>query len=448
VQGYIGIDRKACEGKGCCWMPLADPISEWHEGPKLDLPTCFHANTGAPAYEVVEGLGPGGGGVGGIPLRNPAYARRAGGPPGPAARAASLRLVAGVQPELGPDFSTVRLSVEEGGAGGGVPGVVRVRLTDGGGSPRWEVPQKLLAPHSEEEEGGDGATRAAARPPAPRLAFSLKEDPLSLEVTRASADGGDDGTTTTATPSSSSSSPRALLNTTGLRLVLKDQYLELSTWVDPAAAVFGLGERVSSSGLRLPRTGRPLALWNRDCTDFPDVNLYGSFPFALVLHPDGTSHGLLLWNSNAMDAVLRPDRLSFRATGGLLDVYVLGGPTPAAVLDQLTALVGRPALPPLWAFGFHQSKYGYTSIWEMGAVAANYTAARIPLEVMWGDIDYMVRRGGCRVGSSNARAPREREREQNTDRGPSFHLTPSPPPSFFLSLSPPPLPGRLARFHV
>jgi len=353
-------------------MPLADPVNDWHEGPKLDLPTCFHANTGAPVYEVVEGLGEGSGDVRSSP-RDPAYAARAGDPPGPGAQAALLRLVSGVQPELGPDFPAVSLTVEAGLA----PGVLRLRLTDGsaGASPRWEVPQKLLAPQN--EEGVASPAPPSPSPSTPRLALALKEGPFSLEVTREAAGG--------AAP------PAPLLNTTGLRLVLKDQYLELTTWVDPGAAVFGLGERISSSGLRLPRTGRPLALWNRDCTDFPDVNLYGSFPFALVLQPDGEAHGVLLWNSNAMDAVLRPDRLSFRATGGLLDVYVLGGPSPADVLAQLTSLVGRPAHPPLWAFGFHQSKYGYASVWEMGDVAANYTAARIPLEVMWGDIDYMVR---------------------------------------------------------
>ena len=181
----------------------------------------------------------------------------------------------------------------------------------------------------------------------------------------------------------------ALLNTTGMRLVLKDQYLELTTWVPEDSALIGLGERISSTGLRLRRSGRPLALWNRDCTDYPDLNLYGSFPFVLELRADGSAHGLLLWNSNAMDVVASADRLSFRATGGVLDVYVLAGPTPLDVVQQLTRLLGRPALPPLWALGFHQSKYGYESIWEMGDVVTDYEKAAIPLEVMWGDIDYM-----------------------------------------------------------
>lgn len=73
---------------------------------------------------------------------------------------------------------------------------------------------------------------------------------------------------------------------------------------------------------------------------------------------DGTSHGVLLFNSNGMDAVLTNDTVSFRVTGGVLDLYIFLGPTPMEVLEQYTRLFGRPAMPPLWALGFHQSKYG------------------------------------------------------------------------------------------
>ena len=66
---------------------------------------------------------------------------------------------------------------------------------------------------------------------------------------------------------------------------------------------------------------------------------------------------MLLWNSNGMDAVVTDDYVSFRVTGGILDMYFFLGPTPMEVLEQYTRLFGRPALPPIWALGFHQSKY-------------------------------------------------------------------------------------------
>lgn len=61
-------------------------------------------------------------------------------------------------------------------------------------------------------------------------------------------------------------------------------------------------------------------------------------------------------NSNAMEVVITNDTLSWRMTGGMIDLYILMGPTPSAVLEQLTSIVGRPALPPLWSLGFHQCK--------------------------------------------------------------------------------------------
>ena len=73
-------------------------------------------------------------------------------------------------------------------------------------------------------------------------------------------------------------------------------------------------------------------------------------------HADGSATGALLLNSNGMDVVLTPTSYQWRAIGGILDLYLFTGPTPADVLQQYTGVVGRPALPPYWALGFHQCK--------------------------------------------------------------------------------------------
>ena len=67
---------------------------------------------------------------------------------------------------------------------------------------------------------------------------------------------------------------------------MQDQYLELSTALQPNATLYGLGEHTSSAGLRVRRDGQPLALWARDCgSAFPDVNLYSSWPYWLEVRP-------------------------------------------------------------------------------------------------------------------------------------------------------------------
>ena len=67
---------------------------------------------------------------------------------------------------------------------------------------------------------------------------------------------------------------------------------------------------------------------------------------------------MLLLNSNGMDVVLRPTSASFRVTGGVVDLYLLAGPTPLAVLEQLTSIIGRPMMVPAWSLGLMNSKCG------------------------------------------------------------------------------------------
>lgn len=44
--------------------------------------------------------------------------------------------------------------------------------------------------------------------------------------------------------------------------------------------------------------------------------------------------------------------LVYRTIGGVLDIYFFPGPSAEDVVRQYAALVGKPALPPYWAFGY------------------------------------------------------------------------------------------------
>ncbi|KXZ44302.1 hypothetical protein GPECTOR_70g533 [Gonium pectorale] len=175
-------------------------------------------------------------------------------------------------------------------------------------------------------------------------------------------------------------------------LVFKPQYLQLRADVGPEVNLYGMGETTQAEGLRLRRDGSSRALWNSDTPAAAvGVNLYGSHPVLYGVSPGGAAWGWFLASSNAMDFSAGSGDVTFRVTGGILELYVFAGPSPNAVAAQYQEVVGRPAMPPRWALGFHQSRYGYGSVDELIQVASSYEAARIPLEVVWSDIDYTDR---------------------------------------------------------
>jgi len=172
-------------------------------------------------------------------------------------------------------------------------------------------------------------------------------------------------------------------------LIYKNQYIELSTSLRENPALFGLGESTKTDGFMLDTNSHVYTLFNRDTPcSVGNQNLYGSHPFYLEM-VQGKAHGVVMMNSNGMDIVTRPQSLTYRMNGGIIDLYVFTGSSPEQVVQQYTELIGRPYFVPYWSLGFHQSKYGYKSVYELEAVVANYSSANIPLETMWSDIDYM-----------------------------------------------------------
>ena len=171
-------------------------------------------------------------------------------------------------------------------------------------------------------------------------------------------------------------------------LIFEDQYLQLSTALPPGANIYGLGEYNASSGFRRDPEGTVQTMWNRDAGVPKDENSYGAHPFCLEQRA-GKAHGVFLLNSHGMDVILRKGVLQYRVIGGTLDLYFLSGPSPVAVVEQYSAIVGKPLQAPDWALGFHLCRYGWKSVDETKEVVLQMEKAGIPLETIWNDLDYM-----------------------------------------------------------
>jgi alpha-glucosidase len=81
-------------------------------------------------------------------------------------------------------------------------------------------------------------------------------------------------------------------------------------------------------------------------------------------------------------------RYTFGAMFGELDYYLFLGEGVPDILEQFTSLTGRSAMPPKYAFGFHQGCYGYYDRARLEGVARAYREARIPIDGLHIDIDF------------------------------------------------------------
>lgn len=261
---------------------------------------------------------------------------------------------------------------------------LHVRITDAN-HPRWEVPQDVIPRPTPEDvllqlRGRSALPRTSRRvlsTAGSDIDFTIYASPFRFMVSRRST--GD------------------VLFDTSPNLIFKDRYLELTSALpEGRASLYGLGEHTKRT-FRLLHN-ETFTLWNSDIqAGNANVNLYGSHPFYMDvrLPPLGAgsgvdaTHGVLLLNSNGMDVLYGGSYITYKIIGGVLDYYFFAGPSPLDVVDQYTQLIGRPVPMPYWSFGFHQCRFGYKNVADLEGVVDGYAKARIPLEVMWTDIDYM-----------------------------------------------------------
>ncbi|XP_056138983.1 LOW QUALITY PROTEIN: sucrase-isomaltase, intestinal [Lampris incognitus] len=169
-----------------------------------------------------------------------------------------------------------------------------------------------------------------------------------------------------------------------------DMFIQVSTRL-PSEYVYGFGETEHPT-YKHDLNYHTWGMFSKDQPPGYKMNCYGVHPFHMSLETTHHAHGVLLLNSNAMDVTFQPTpAITYRTTGGILDFYVFLGPTPELVVQEYTALIGRPVLPAYWSLGFQLCRYGYANDQEIADLYRDMRAAGIPYDVQYADIDYMDR---------------------------------------------------------
>ncbi len=177
----------------------------------------------------------------------------------------------------------------------------------------------------------------------------------------------------------------------------------------PEIQFYGLGEH---SG-KLEKSGQRVKFWNTDLWgdfSFHEIRhahpnpLYVSIPWLivkqgndyigiLVNHPGAVFMDLassFIWSKDNPDD---RNRRSFYvgAPDGDAEVYIIVGPSLPELTRKLQQLVGTTPLPPLWALGHHQCRWGYAGPKDLQKLDREFTKNKIPTDGLWLDIDYMDR---------------------------------------------------------
>ena len=165
---------------------------------------------------------------------------------------------------------------------------------------------------------------------------------------------------------------------TGWRFTLSEQ-----------AAVYGLGEMprgINKRGWHYITNNTDESRHSEDKLSF-----YGAHNFLLV-RDGSTCFGLFVDFPGKVYYDIGYSRhglLSFHTETPDYDLYLLSGGNENVICKEFRTLIGRSYIPPRWAFGLAQSRWGYKTEEDVREVARQYKEHDLPLDMICMDIEYM-----------------------------------------------------------
>lgn len=177
--------------------------------------------------------------------------------------------------------------------------------------------------------------------------------------------------------------------------------------------VYGLAEHAGPLSLKETRGGegnydQPYRMFNSDIFEYEldsPMTLYGSIPF-MQAHKKGSTVGIFWLNAaetwvDIVKSKHGANPLALGLTGGsvdththwmsesgLLDVFVMLGPTPKDLAKSYGELTGYTQMPATFAIAYHQCRWNYVSDEDVKDVDRKFDKFNIPYDVIWLDIEY------------------------------------------------------------
>ena len=164
---------------------------------------------------------------------------------------------------------------------------------------------------------------------------------------------------------------------------------QLHRYISPEEEFYGLGDKYGF----LNRRGRLWTFWNLDVgwKQYKRDPRYSSIPFLISLRRElavGWFFDHPGWLQ--LDLGRRFSSLfSIYGKGEELDFYFLYGPSLRDLIQLYAQLVGTSYLPPLWALGYHQSRYSYFTQKKIEELGEEFEKNQLPLSAIHLDIHYM-----------------------------------------------------------
>lgn len=177
--------------------------------------------------------------------------------------------------------------------------------------------------------------------------------------------------------------------------------------------VYGLAEHAGPLSLKETGGGegkydQPYRMYNSDIFEYEldsPMTLYGSIPF-MQAHKKSSSVGVFWLNAAETWVDITKSKhdtnpLTLGLTGGvvdththwmsesgLLDIFVMLGPTPQDLSKSYGELTGYTAMPALFSIAYHQCRWNYVSDEDVKDVDRKFDKFNIPYDVIWLDIEY------------------------------------------------------------